>query len=403
MQIATRSTAFLAAAVLLAACGDQQPTGVAAGPRASLGLGAAAPCAASPTRVAGSEAELRAALDSARAGDVIAVAGLVPVAGVLEVRAPGVTLTCAAPGDGLRAVNPPDSGAVRAINLLHVQASDVTVRGLVLDGEVLGQTPLLALAPGGRALRNVRLLDSDLRCGAAACAFFVGVAEARVEGNRMHSPGLGSGLQMQGGGPRDAAGEFVNATSGSVVERNVVTAAAGPFTGTGGIGGIRVRDGVDLVVRHNEVSGPFISSIAVSQMDRSLVEQNRLSGARRFGIFVGINPLTPVSVRNTVFRGNLISESAAAGIEVLRACGNTFAGNELRGNMFRAFNFQPTSGANRYLGNGELVVDNGRMDCDGDGAPDPNLVSGGDVTTTPDDPGPETLGGPAAADAPAAL
>ena len=54
-----------------------------------------------------------------------------------------------------------------------------------------------------------------------------------------------------------------------------------------------------------------------------------------------------------------------------------FVGNDLQGNTGNiGLIFPDSSGANTFVGNGTIVVDDGVMDCDGDGVSDPNIITG---------------------------
>lgn len=52
-------------------------------------------------------------------------------------------------------------------------------------------------------------------------------------------------------------------------------------------------------------------------------------------------------------------------------------GNNLQGNAGEmVLVFDIATGANTYVGNNNVVVDNGAFDCDGDGVNDPNVMAG---------------------------
>src|SRR2546422_9138995 len=72
------------------------------------------------------------------------------------------------------------------------------------------------------------------------------------------------------------------ATDSDRVERNTIVASA-PSTSFG-LGGIRVRDGSDVVVADNVVQGPWSNSIATTTLTASHVVNNRLEGAVVNGI-----------------------------------------------------------------------------------------------------------------------
>ena len=69
--------------------------------------------------------------------------------------------------------------------------------------------------------------------------------------------------------------------------------------------------------------------------------------------------------------------AAVAGTFAMRACGNTFFGNNLNGNAGDVgLIFPAQSGANVLSGNQNVVIDDGAWDCDGDGVNDPNIITG---------------------------
>ena len=76
-----------------------------------------------------------------------------------------------------------------------------------------------------------------------------------------------------------------------------------------------------------------------------------------------------------VLQTNQITGAGVAGIFARSACNNTFLGNALEGNP-DGLVLRPSTGANRYVGNRNLVVDDGDLDCNGDGVSDPNIITG---------------------------
>ena len=143
-------------------------------------------------------------------------------------------------------------------------------------------------------------------------------------------------------------------------------------------GGIRVRDGVGVLIAHNTVTGPWANSIAVANVDETVIEHNDLDGAVRFGI--GLNLPGTVSeasvpnVRSTV-RDNTIRNAGLAGILVRNGCFNLFLANTVR-NSPSAIAFDAKSGANLFVGNHNTVADAGAFDCNADGTNDPNTITG---------------------------
>ncbi len=116
------------ALLTLAACSE--PTQPAApADRPAFSTLASIACPASPTFTVSDEASLRAALAAASPGAVIAIRGMIGIAADVFVTTPNVTLTCAAAGAGLFALN----SSVNNLIVVDVGGSGVAVDGLVLD------------------------------------------------------------------------------------------------------------------------------------------------------------------------------------------------------------------------------------------------------------------------------
>ena len=346
----TRATS-LALVALLAACADQPaaPGARAAGPS----LTAATACAESPTVVVHTDAELRAAVASATSGDVIAISGTIPLDSIVSIRTDGVTLTCAEPGAGLAFA--PGYEDV----LLDLFASHVTVSGLKLDAEY-GFAPVVGFTddrPGG--LVGIRLVGNELGCGYTFCIFFAGVPQMQITDNHFEGDETLFGLQIQGAG------------TGLVISRNVIeNHEAYPAI----YGGIRVRVASDVTITHNEIRD-WSNGIVLTDVYDSRVEHNRISGSLRDGIDLALIFASRISFSGLSVRGNQVSGSGRAGISIRGACWNTFEGNNVGANPVGA-RFEPTTGANVYRGNHEVVQDGGSFDCDEDGDIDPNQISG---------------------------
>jgi len=215
---------------------------------------------------------------------------------------------------------------------------------------------------------DVTASDNDITCGSGSCVFFIGTPRAVIVRNRLAASSTISGIHVQGSG---------GVTDGTRVEQNTVTTTGASTSNAGGLfGGIRVRDGKEIVVTDNIVTGPWANSIFVTAVLGGEVARNNLRGAYQYGIALAISPTSgPLSVDGLVVRNNRITDAILAGIGVRYTCRSMFVGNNLTGNA-RGAEFFPESGANTLLGNGTIVFDNGAMDCSGDGNPDPNMISG---------------------------
>ncbi len=312
------------------------------------------------------EASLRAALGAARSGDVIALDGFVGVTTDVIIATDDLTLTCATPGSGIF----PQAGAPVEW-LVQVRASGVTVDRLVLDGSSLSGGPYIA---GTNVVSEfiadrVRLTRNTVRCGRGECAFLAGTRGAIVTDNHFEAAGSGTGVHLQVGG--DA-----RQIDGSRVERNTIVATAP--SGAPVFGGIRLRDGSDVIVAGNVVRGPWSNAIATTDLTASRFENNRVEGATGFGLWLGAGAsFVPVAMTKNLFRANEAAGAGGAGILASVACGNTFVGNNLEGNAGDVGAiFDAMTGANTFAGNRNVVLDNGDFDCDGDGATDPNVITG---------------------------
>lgn len=257
--------------------------------------------------------------------------------------------------------------------------ANVTVIGNVVTGPWTEAALLLQGMSGGRVEGNrlegalddgidlfgstdVQFVNNTVQCG-ASCFFADGSPRTLIVGNRFESAGSISGVHLQRG------------TDGDRIERNTIVATA-PSTRFD-FGGIRVRDGSNVVVADNVIRGPWSNSIAAANLAFSQFESNRLDGAGVNGIQFSVGP--PLMTKNT-FRNNQVTGAGSAGVFAQWACGNTFLGNSLEGNgRIPSAIFDATTGANVLvlLGNKNFVIDNGGgFDCDGDGAGDPNIITG---------------------------
>ncbi len=320
---------FHAVVVLtLAACNEStQPAAPA--DRPAFGTMASLACPASPTFTVSDEASLRAALAAASPGAVIAIRGMIGIAADVFVTTPNVTLTCAAAGAGLFALN----SSVDNLIVVDVGGSGVAVEGLVLDASaasVDGEAYFAGDFFGpGLPVPNVRV---HVQLG------LEDLDSVRIEGNTI-----------------------------------VATAPSTDFR----FGGIRLVGARHAVIRDNIVTGPWANSLSLATLSTSLITQNHLNGAAIYGIGLTRNPRLTTFVVNSTFSSNVVTGAASGGIFARKACRNVFVGNNLQGNGSNiGLIFPDTSGANTAVGNPTLVVDNGAYDCNGDGVNDPNIIMG---------------------------
>src|SRR2546425_5385065 len=277
--------AALAAVAFFVAC--REPT--TAEPANRVGpvspTGATADCPPPASVTVTDEASLRAAVSAASPGEVIGLNGFFPVTADVIIATPDVTLTCATPGSGIF----PQPGFT-GVWLLQVHATGVTVGRLILDGGN-ARGPYVAGADAGNGLfvaDGAQLTNNRVTCGSpnGECAFFVGTKNAVVADNRFESAGSGTGVHMQSG------------IDGTRVERNtIVTTAPPPVQFLGG--GIRVRDGSNVLVADNVVRGPWRNSIATANLAGAL-ERNDVAGA------LG-NAVRTVGVHDVLFSHNTVS------------------------------------------------------------------------------------------------
>jgi hypothetical protein len=304
--------------------------------------------------VVSDEASLTAALLAAGPGKVIAIDGLIGISSDAVITSAGVTLTCASPGSGLYAL------PASTVNyLLRIVASGVTVDRLVLDAHGTGVGPFLSLRQ-----QEVRMLHNMVTCGPQSCAFFIGGVRAEILDNYFEATGSATGVHLQAG------------VDGARVEGNAVVTTAP--SGTVLFGGIRLLRGINVSVSHNVVVGPWQNSVALTNIRQSRVESNRVEGALRFGLTTEPRPQFPNTFfRDNTVRGNKMTGAGVAGILAVNACSNVFVGNNLGGNANdTGVLFSSTTGANTYIGNRIVVIDNGDFDCDGDAVADPNVITG---------------------------
>jgi hypothetical protein len=361
MRNLTRAASFVLAAAL-AACADQPTT-----PTARAGdtrLASAAACAASPTTVVSTEAELLAAAAAAQPGDVIAVSGTIPLAQSVFLATPGVTLTCAEPGAGL------DLADGNTGVLLELGASDIVISGLALDAATAFGA-ILAFN-FGEDLSGIRIAGNQVKCGYTVCVLMVGTRDTHVTDNHFAGDSTNTGIQFQSPG-RLPDMTPIFPVDNVVISRNVLETSKSYPNGI--YGAIRIRDGGNATISHNDVRAGWTNGIALTNVYDSRVDHNRIDGALYYGIDVPQIIARPIALARVSFTGNHITNSARSAMWPARACYNTFTGNNVQDNN-RGAVFLSSTGANVWRGNPGVVEDRGSFDCDGDGVVDPNVISG---------------------------
>ena len=318
-----------------------------------------ATCPATPNVVVTTEGQLLDALATAQPGAVIGIDGLIMVTADVHVTTPNVTLTCVTAGSGLAAE---PGGTV--LTVLTAEANAVTVDRLFLDA-TNAVDPFIADGGSG-----VRFTTNSVVCGPAllggGCALFNATPNAVISGNDFRSNGSFSGLHLQAG-----------VDNSRIEDNTITTTVAGADVPI--FGGLRIRDGVNVVVARNTVRGPWANSAALVNLAASILEQNDFDGSVAYGILAPAGSFSgPVAMTDNVIRGNRISGAGSAGIFLNRACGSQLFGNDLEGNAADVgLVFAAQTGANTFAGNQNLVFDNGgELDCNGDGAGDPNVITG---------------------------
>lgn len=336
--------------------------------------------------IATDESSLQIGLDGAKPGDVIGLDGFFGVGRDIYIRVADLTITCVTPGSGLFAN--PGSGAT--LNwLLRTRAPRISVDHLVLDASAAARGPFLAHTT---LLQNGNLLNSDgaslthsrVTCPwAGECAFFVGTKGAMVADNTFEAAGSATGIQFQGTGDSEPDGSRPFQIDGSQVVRNTLIAAAPFHPDWPQLGAIRVRDGSNVIVAQNVIRGPWANGMVATNIGGSQFSGNRADDVTRFGLFfLGDfrsevpDPILALS-RGNVVRNNRLAGSGEGGVAVEYACDNAFLGNNVQANADNiGVLFSITTGNNTFVGNQTITYDDGDLDCDGDGAADPNIITG---------------------------
>ena len=291
--------------------------------------------------------------------------------GIDGVRVENNEIVATAPSTG------PNFGAVRVRG-----GSNVIVAGNVVLGPWANSIAAAALVGSRSRIENnrlegathdairvfgsesVQIRGNPVHCGRDSCFFADGSPALTVADNHFESAGSLTGVHLQGG------------IDGSRVERNTIAATA-PST-VEVFGGIRVRDGSEVVVADNVIQGPWANGIAAADLDRSEFAANAVEGAAFYGLRMASgDAFRPVSMTDNRVRTNRVSGSGTGGVLVHSGCRNTFVGNNLERNVGNlGAIFDETTGANTFIGNRNVVADEGNFDCNGDGIADPNILTG---------------------------
>lgn len=328
--------------------------------------------------VARDEEALAMALRLAEPGEVIGVDGMItlkdfsqPVG--VRIEKDGVTMTGATALSGLRA----DPG--KPVNqLIVVSAAGITLSHLRLDAsEGVRASTILLQNPGtpSGAAGSV-IADNDLACAPLYCVAVGGAAKTTIVRNRMVADGVVGAVLLQGTGPAGPDGTRLRNVNGAHIEDNVIVMLAPRASASALLGGIHVRDGRDVRIVGNTVTGPFPNSISGAALRGSLIEKNRTAGATAFALL--LDGTQWGQVEDVLLKNNHFNDAGVAGGYVDGACSLTFVGNNLSGNPDNVGLVLDTgTGASVVAGNGNRVLDQGATDCDGDGVVDPNQVAGG--------------------------
>ncbi len=323
-------------------------------------------CATRPDIIVTDETMLLDAIANASPGMVIAIKGFFAVSADIEIPTDGITITCARPGAGLYAA----TADVTAI--LRPQADKITIERLILDASAAASGPIRATNNGESSFATrTHVTNNRVICGPGTCTFFIGVRAGRIEHNHflaLDAPT--TGIHVQGSGPLDEQGNRPRPIDGTRIHHNTIVSRDGSLF----FGAVRARDGSGVVVAHNKVVGPWKNSFALTNLRASRVESNRLTGAEINGILV-------LDLSAVVFRANEIAGAQAGGFHVDGgSCHNRFDGNDVEGNGGNVGAiFEIETGGNRWVsrfGSTAQVLDFGDFDCDGDGEPDPNIITG---------------------------
>lgn len=219
---------------------------------------------------------------------------------------------------------------------------------------------------------GIRVVGNEVGCGYTTCVFFVGTRGTVVTDNHFHGDSTNTGIQFQSPG-RLADGTPISPVDDEVISRNVLETSASYPNGI--YGAIRIRDGSNATITHNDIRAGWTNGVALTNVYDSRVDQNRIDGALYYGIDVPRIVARPIALARVSFTGNHITNSGRSTIWPARACYNTFTGNNVQDSR-RGAVFLSSTGANVWRGNPGEVEDRGSFDCDGGGTVDPNVITG---------------------------
>jgi hypothetical protein len=205
------------------------------------------------------------------------------------------------------------------------------------------------------AIERIQVSDNVIECGNQACIIATQGADVVVERNTFTSQGSATGVHTQGGLDRVR------------VSRNRIVATAPSLSPA--FGAIRLRTGSGHVLEDNDIQGPWINGIVMTEVSGSHIARNVVVGATGAGgLFL--------DTHDSELRNNIVSRTGGPGTIFDVACRNLLLGNNLQGTGGVGVVFSVQTGANTYVGNQSIVVNDGAFDCDGDGIVDPNALTG---------------------------
>lgn len=227
----------------------------------------------------------------------------------------------------------------------------------VYDSDVRGNTFAGVRVRGAtfEAIERIDVSDNVVECGNQACIIATQGADLSIERNTFTSQGSATGVHTQGGLDRVR------------ISQNRIVATAPSLNQS--FGAIRIRTGSGHAVEANDIRGPWINGVVLAEVSGSIVARNVVLGVTDAGgVFL--------DTHDSELRNNVLSQVGGTGLIFNVACRNVLVGNNLQGAEGVGLVLDVETGANTYVGNQSVVVDNGAFDCDGDGNPDPNVLTG---------------------------